>query len=256
VDSGSTDSTLAIAADYGCRIVQIPKDLFSFGRSLNYGCEAAKGDILVFISGHCVPTDTQWLVNLSAPIQRGEADYVYGRQVGGPNCRFSEARILYKYYPDSTLIPKDDYYCNNANAALSREIWKRHPFDEQLTGLEDMDAAKRILENRGRIGYVAEAVVIHHHDESWRQVRCRFEREAIALKKIAPQIALKRRDLVRYIFAGIWKDCVAAYHERALLKHLKEIMLYRVNQYVGSYLGNHKHKELTLQEKHKYFYPE
>lgn len=55
VDSGSTDGTVAIAHRHDCEIVTISKTEFSFGRSLNRGCEAATGDILVFISGHCVP---------------------------------------------------------------------------------------------------------------------------------------------------------------------------------------------------------
>jgi glycosyltransferase involved in cell wall biosynthesis len=56
IDSGSTDGTLQIAQDHGCVITHIRREEFSFGRSLNRGCEAASGDVLVFVSGHCVPT--------------------------------------------------------------------------------------------------------------------------------------------------------------------------------------------------------
>ena len=55
VDSGSTDGTISIAKHFGCKIILIQKDQFSFGRSLNLGCEASSGLFLVFISGHCVP---------------------------------------------------------------------------------------------------------------------------------------------------------------------------------------------------------
>jgi len=50
VDSGSTDNTLQIAETYECKIVHIKKEQFSFGRSLNYGCNAAIGDLLIFVS--------------------------------------------------------------------------------------------------------------------------------------------------------------------------------------------------------------
>ena len=47
IDSGSTDDTLSIAENHGRRILHIARDEFSFGRSLNMGCEAANGEILV-----------------------------------------------------------------------------------------------------------------------------------------------------------------------------------------------------------------
>ena len=52
VDSGSIDRTLEIAERYECVVKKISREEFSFGRSLNMGCERATGDILVFISGH------------------------------------------------------------------------------------------------------------------------------------------------------------------------------------------------------------
>ena len=52
VDSGSTDATLSIASRYPVRVVHIAPQEFSFGRSLNRGCAAATGDILVFASAH------------------------------------------------------------------------------------------------------------------------------------------------------------------------------------------------------------
>ena len=50
VDSGSTDQTLEIARQHNCRILNIKREEFSFGRSLNIGCSAAKGFFLVFVS--------------------------------------------------------------------------------------------------------------------------------------------------------------------------------------------------------------
>ena len=70
VDSGSTDRTVSIAEEFGCRIQRIDKKEFSFGKSLNFGCRAAHGECLVFVSGHCIPTDENWLAKLLAPLGR------------------------------------------------------------------------------------------------------------------------------------------------------------------------------------------
>jgi glycosyltransferase involved in cell wall biosynthesis len=255
VDSGSSDRTLEIAQQAGCAIVHIRREDFSFGRSLNMGCEAARGDILVMISGHCVPTDGRWLQQLCDPVARGAVDYAYGRQIGGVESRFSECRIFEKYYPPLSRVPQQGFFCNNANAAISRRAWQSHRFDEDLTGLEDMELAKRLCAAGGKVGYVAEACVYHHHLESWPQVERRFEREAIALQKIMPQIHVGLRDTARYIWSSILHDLRRARAAGAARQHLVEILHYRVSQYLGSYRGNHEHRKLSHAEKDHYFYP-
>ena len=99
VDSGSTDSTLDIANKYDCRIYHILPEDFTFGRSLNIGCREAKGDFLVFVSGHCVLVEVNWLQNLIQPLIDGVAAYSYGRQVGNGDSKFSECQLFSKYYP-------------------------------------------------------------------------------------------------------------------------------------------------------------
>lgn len=256
VDSGSTDGTLDIAKEHGCRIVRISQKDFSFGRSLNCGCEVASGDILVFISGHCVPVDASWLCKLCTPIIEGKAEYVYGRQIGGPSTRFSECQIFKKYFPEKSAVPQEGIYCNNANAAISTYVWRQYRFNEELTGLEDMELANRLALNELQVAYVAEAIVHHHHDETWRQVRRRFEREAIALQFIMPQIQISKTDLGKFIVTSVFKDCVHALKLRKLFGHFREIVCYRVMQYVGVYVGSNEHRKLAQQEKNKYYYPE
>lgn len=255
VDSGSTDDTLKIAEKHGCYILHIKREDFSFGRSLNVGCDAAHGDILVIISGHCVPTDEYWLQNLCQPILDGKAEYIYGRQVGGSESQFSEQRIFAKYYNTQSKIPQDGFYCNNANSALGKSTWEKYHFDEDLTGLEDMELAQRVVKDGGRVAYVAEACVYHYHTESWGQVRRRFEREAIALRKIMPQVHVTLVDTLRYTVSSIVKDIQSA-REITARPRLIDIVRYRWNQYWGAFTGNHQHRKLSHVEKEKYFFPE
>ncbi|MCI5224226.1 MAG: glycosyltransferase family 2 protein, partial [Candidatus Electrothrix sp. AR4] len=141
VDSGSTDNTLAVANSFETKVVNIEKNEFTFGKSLNFGCDSASGDYLIFISGHCIPQNNDWLEQLIQPLQDQEIVYSYGRQVGNQTSRFSECQIFRKYFPETSSVPQDGFFCNNANAALKKEIWARHPFNEALTGLEDMELA-------------------------------------------------------------------------------------------------------------------
>lgn len=255
VDSGSTDRTVEFASAAGAKIVRIAKEDFSFGRSLNLGCEVASGDYLVFISAHCIPIGSQWLSRLIAPLENGIATYVYGRQQAHAVTKFSEKQLFLKYFPSQARLPQTGFFCNNANSAITRDAWARHRFDEGLTGLEDMELAKRLVRAGAFIGYVADASVYHIHEESWSKVRVRYEREAIALQVIMPEVHIHMSDLIRYVASSIFFDCAVAIEQRVFLRRFNEICMFRVMQYWGAYRGNNQHRKLSTQMKHAYFYP-
>lgn len=255
VDSGSTDRTHDIVRKHGATLLTIARDTFSFGRSLNIGCAAARGNALVFISGHCVPADARWLESLIAPIEQGLVAYAYGRQLGGPLTKFSEQRLFEKYFPATSNVPQEGFFINNANAALLRDAWERFRFDEELTGLEDMDLGKRLVARGERLGYVADATVFHHHDETWPQVKRRYEREAIALQRIMPEVQLSLFDFLRYFVSGVLLDWGTALRQRMWTGRAAEIVLFRFVQFWGAYKGNHIHRHLSRARKDRYFYP-
>ncbi|WP_157605154.1 glycosyltransferase [Schlesneria paludicola] len=255
VDSGSTDATLEIAAAAGCRIVHIKKSDFSFGRSLNVGCDASLGEFLVFVSGHCVPRDRDWLMQLTAPLRSGDVAITYGRQLGGGESKFSELQLFEKYFPGELREAPSPFFCNNANAAILKRVWMDFPYDEELPGLEDMDVGRRVVETGMKVSYVPEAAVFHYHHESWKQVKRRYEREAIALQKVIPSVHVSLTDAIRYCAAGVIGDCSKAMAEGTLLKNLGGIVAFRFCQYWGTWRGSNLDRHLTRQMKESYFYP-
>lgn len=255
VDSGSTDATPQIARDGNCRLLTILKKDFSFGRSLNIGCEASIGRQLIFISAHCLPVDEYWFQNLIDPLEKGQASLTYGRQIGGKNSKFSECNLFERYFPPRHEEPAYSFFCNNANAAMPRELWTQYRFNEVLTGLEDMHMAKRLHNDNHKIQYVPQACVYHFHNETWPQVRRRYEREALALHQIVPEIEISRMDALRYFLAGVFLDWSKAVGDKCFLQKAGEIIAFRFCQYYGTWRGNHIHKKLTRQAKERYFYP-
>ena len=254
VDSGSEDNTLEIAQNYNCKIVHIKKQDFTFGRSLNYGCDAASGDFLVFISGHCIPVNSQWINKLIAPLEN-DCSYTYGKQIARDTTKFSERQLFDKYYPAISSIPQIGFFCNNANSAIKKEIWNKFKFNEDLTGCEDMFLAKELVKNNYHIGYVSEAPVYHIHDESWSQIRIRYEREAVALRVIMPEVTISLFDVIRYICVGIFKDIAESIRQKVFSKEFYSIIRFRISQYIGSFMGNKKSLQDINKMKDRYFYP-
>jgi len=122
VDSGSTDDTVAIAEAAGCRIVHIAKNEFSFGRALNRGCAAAIGDVLLFASAHVYPVYDTYVEHIVSAFEREQIAIAYGRQVGDERTKFSEARVMLKWFPTQNIWDQGNPFSNNANAAVLKSV--------------------------------------------------------------------------------------------------------------------------------------
>ena len=255
VDSGSTDRTIEIAESYDCRVVHIPKSEFTFGRSLNLGCDAATGDYLVFISAHCIPAHENWLCNLVSPLIGGDAHYSYGKQIGHDVTRFSEHQIFAQYFGDHDKVSTTDFFVNNANSAIAKSVWAKHRFDEEVTGLEDMVLGKEVIRNGGAIAYIADAPVIHIHEETLTQVKRRYYREALTLREIMPEVHFNFGDFIRYFTAGVFNDFSEALTEKVFFREAGNIFAFRLMQYWGSYRGHNEHRKLSREQKERYYYP-
>ena len=92
-------------------------------------------------------------------------------------------------------------------------------------------------------------------DRTWRKVRLRYEREAIALQKIMPEVHLHLSDFLRYLVSAVLSDWSTAVRQGCLARTWSEIVAFRFCQYYGAYRGNHEHRVLSNQAKERYFYP-
>jgi rhamnosyltransferase len=255
VDSGSTDATASIAEAFGATIVPIDREEFSFGRALNRGIEATDAELLVLASAHVYPVFDDWLARLIEPFSDDRVALAFGRQTIPPNGRFSEGRLMEQWFPKHSRRERESPFCNNANAVVRRALWDRQPYDEALTGLEDLAWAKVMLEHGLMLAYVAEALVVHVHDESFTQLVNRYRREAIAHKVIYPQQHFGARTAVRLCISNIARDLVAAHKRRQLATHLTDIVGFRTAQFYGTARGFAQSGPATEGLKRRFYYP-
>jgi rhamnosyltransferase len=257
VDSGSTDGTLEIARQYSIEeVVHIPPEKFSFGRALNWGCEHADGKYCVFISAHCYPKRVDWLERLLEKFDDSNVAMVYGKQRGGGPTKFSERQIFKRWFPDEDIDYQLTPFANNANAAIRRELWEEYPYDEQLTGLEDLDWGTRVKEVEYEISYASEAEIIHIHDETPRQIYDRYKREAIAHKQIIPDQDFGLLDFVGAFLRNTLSDYRAAIDEGKLQGNIRSIPAFRLLQFWGTYRGFRHDDRVSEQLRKRFYYPD
>jgi 2-desacetyl-2-hydroxyethyl bacteriochlorophyllide A dehydrogenase len=185
VDSGSLDRTRELASKGATKLVCIKSEDFTFGYSLNVGIRESVGRYVAIASAHTTPANAEWLRELVEPLREEQTAMVYGRQLGGENSKFSEIQDMRRTFGVRRMILEPpNFFANNANSALRRDLWEIHPFEEGLPGLEDIEWAKYWMERGCKVVYEPKAALYHLHEENWRQVRRRYYREAVAARWI------------------------------------------------------------------------
>ena len=254
VDSGSTDGTVSIAEAFGARLMRISSAEFTFGRSLNFGVQAAKREFIVIASAHVYPVYPDWIESLLRPFEDERIALTYGKQRGPDDAKYSEQQIYHQWYPDASKPNQPTAFCNNANAAIRKSLWEKNKYDETLTGLEDVAWGKWAKEQGYKIAYVAEAEIIHIHNETPRGVYNRYRREAMALRKIYPEANFNLYDFLRLTVTNIFSDLWHAVRERVLLKNFASIFWFRFMQFYGTYMGHRETSLITPQLRETFYY--
>ncbi|MFQ6678715.1 MAG: alcohol dehydrogenase catalytic domain-containing protein [Fidelibacterota bacterium] len=237
VDSGSTDGTLDLASKNSQKVIEIEPEDFTFGFAINNGIQNSTGDLICILSAHTLPEHNRWLEELvNGFIQTSSTNKIalsYGKQVGNDQSNYSEIREFTKmYHNDEIIQKKPDYFCNNANSLIRKDLWKEHPFDEALTGLEDIEWSKYWMDKGYQIIYKPKANIFHFHHETGDQIRRRFWREAIAARSIGIFPVWKIFLQIPVQIGLFIVDAVNAFLDHGLSK-MNEITVYRLNNLIG-----------------------
>lgn len=172
VDNNSTDKTVEKTKVFNVKIVQI--DDFFPGKALNIGIRNSKGNVIVSLSGHCIPVDDQWLANLLRNLDEKQVAGVYGRQEPLSFTSDVDKRDLINTFRLERIIQTKDSFFHNANSMLRRSVWDQIPFDEEVTNIEDRLWGKAVIEKGWKIVYEPKASVYHYHGihQNSNQIRC------------------------------------------------------------------------------------
>lgn len=135
VDSGSTDGTVDIARAAGARLVEMRPEDFTYGRSLNLGCDHARGEIVVALSAHAYPHDEHWLGRTLAAFDDERVACAVGYETGPDGGELHEPVLQDEAH--ALRYPRFGY--SNASGAFRAELWRQRRFREDMPMTEDKE---------------------------------------------------------------------------------------------------------------------
>ena len=161
VDNESTDQTVHRAKQFDITLLTISE--FRPGAAINQGIEASSGEIIVCLSGHCIPTSEDWLQNLIREVRYDGVAGVYGRQEPLSFSSDVDKRDLMLVFGLDRKEQTKDSFFHNANSAFRREVWEKFPFDAEATNIEDRIWGEQVIRAGFKIIYEPTASVFHWH---------------------------------------------------------------------------------------------
>lgn len=204
IDSGSTDQTLQICADYPVKLIQISASSFNHSATRNLAISESCGDICVLTVQDAIPVDDRWLTTLVEPLVKDDkVAGVFGQQVARDDASFftkycqllyyREWRSDWKQEYEQLPIETDDWEklsheqrrvvsrFDNTNSCVRRSVWEEIPFPV-VPFAEDVAWAIDVLTAGFSIFWKPTAQVFHSHE---RPLSYTLKRSYVDSKTIA-----------------------------------------------------------------------
>jgi rhamnosyltransferase len=195
VDSGSTDATVAIAREHGIDPIEIPAPSFTFGGSLNTGCEVASAPLLIALSAHAFPRDEGWAERMVAAFDDERVAAACGEDRS-----YDGSPLVEPVLQDAEQARRHPFWgYSNAMGGFRASLWRQRPWRADMPGTEDKEWAWHWLEQGWLVRLDPALRVDHDHShDPIRDVYVRSRREWVGYSMYLDLPPFPARSAVRH----------------------------------------------------------
>jgi rhamnosyltransferase len=241
IDSGSTDATLDIVADFPeVRLIRIPNEEFGHGRTRNFAAHEARGRYVAYLTHDAVPASDRWLYELLKPFELTDrVAAVMGSQVPRPQCfpllKYEINGVFAGFGPGfgTTLFYDDDFitdegvrnavtFYSDVNSAARRDVLTGPVPYREVSYAEDQLFGRDVIAAGLIKAYAPRAAVVHSNDLSLPEYDERMAEETMGLREVGIDVAVPSVGVVaRMMSRGIAKDSVRLLRDREFSRRRK-----------------------------------
>src|SRR3954447_1903006 len=234
IDSGSTDATLDIVADFpAVRLVQIPNSEFGHGRTRNFAAHQARGRYVAYLTHDAVPAHDRWLYELLKPFELNDrVAAVMGSQIPRPSAfpllKYEIRSVFDGFGPGfgTTLFYDDDFitsegvrnavtFYSDVNSAARRDILTGPVPYQDVSYAEDQLFGRDVIAAGLMKAYAPRASVIHSNDLTLAEYDERMTEETMGQREVGIDVAVPSVSVVgRMVTRGVALDTVKLMRDR------------------------------------------
>jgi glycosyltransferase involved in cell wall biosynthesis len=203
VDNESEDATRSIAQACGARIIRISKSDFTYGRALNLGVRAARGELCLLLSAHALPVGSDFLIKAVMPFS--DPLVAAARCINSGNTEqlaaWHQPKVIRYSSPEQQQTMETgrrwtSYYPAATCAVIRKSVFDQVPFDETLEGTEDKVWASAVAQKGYKLVACAEAVYVYRRELSRAARFDKRYREHLALYRFNHHLAVTWGDFL------------------------------------------------------------
>ncbi len=198
----------------------VKREDFSHSLTREMEVKESTADIIVFITQDIKIEKNDWLENLIKPIENGEVDATYSRQICNDKSSI-EYYTRQKNYPEkSKIVSKEDitklglntFFFSDASSAIRKSTFvELKGYDSKnFPTNEDMYIAYKLIINGYKIKYCADSEVIHSHKFTLKQQYKRYYDTGKFFKQNSYldnyKVNRSGLNLAKYVLKRAWKD--------------------------------------------------
>ncbi|MGO4105193.1 glycosyltransferase family 2 protein [Leifsonia sp. YAF41] len=235
IDSGSSDGTMDIVrARPWVRLHEIPNEEFGHGTTRNLGARLARGRMIAYLTQDAVPSNAQWLTEITAPLdpQGLDAVAVMGKQIPRRQCfpllKYEIFGVFARFGSDlgTTVFsrgegertPQQLYelsFYSDVNSATRRDFLLNVIPYQDLPYSEDFAFGRDVIEAGYRKAYAPQACVEHSNDMTLREYGKRIFDETISRRRVGHDVRkIGRGRQVLYTGYGVLRDSARILRDR------------------------------------------
>jgi len=252
IDTESEDDTLAIASEYPLNVINILQKDFNYPKSCNIGVNAAKGQIVIFISGHAYPMNNLWLKSLVNGFDNENIIAVTGPLYVCPEHQNNPFLTFYNQHVyNKNSCNAINIHLTNVNAAYKKDLLLEVPFDEKIPFYsEEKFWKKKILDMypESKILKQYEAKVYHSHNPNIKSLWFSYYMagkansysylEGIRLLSVLKKIIINSMNNLIYYKKSFSKINIFWYLKIPLYHAVKNLAFYKGHNYQVKYSHN------------------
>ena len=259
IDSGSTDGTLDVIAEYDVRLIRIDSSEFNHGLTRNRAVQEAKGEIVALLTHDAIPYDEHWLANLVSNFDDPLVAGAYCHQVPRQDCNpFQLDRLkgwtrgqgekvvkqITSRAEYEAMTPMERYQTiafDDVASCVRKSVMQRIPFERRQFG-EDVAWGKQAILSGYKLVMDPQAVVIHSHNNSaWYEFKRVYLDHQNLHDLVGMHLVQRFADVFRFTLdgtrhlGGTIRRAPISWGQK--LKWWLKVPFYSLGQNMGQYLG-------------------